>query len=291
MSHLAPPLNFRTWLEMSSLRDILSGVPQEPSHHPEGDTFTHVVMVRKSMDQAVELFRAAQQKQGNAFEKLNFNLDDTERQILQVTAWMHDIGKAGATTFRVGDTHIPWQQAHNTEFSQGRWQALQHERPKYYMPQMRRLADTSRMWQSIWRNTEGAAKKDVLFIINHHMDLRHASAEGLPKSLANQWIGADGQYVNRRRVKLLLVFFLMDRLGRGEAVGPVANANEAIGLLQRAAERVKSRRNKPQNAPAPDDPVEFLKSLGGKPDWVIPQAFKGKFGRTPTQEELDRAKQ
>jgi len=290
VNHHAPQLNFKNWLEMSSLRDILSGVPQEPSHHPEGNVFSHVMMVRKSIDQAVQLLATAQQQENNAFQKLSFNLDDTERQILQVAAWMHDIGKAGATTFRIGDTQIPWEKAYNTEFSQGRWQALQHERPKYYMPQMRKLADTSKMWQSIWRNTDPAAKKDVLFIINHHMDLRHESADGLPRSFANQLVDNQGQYVPRRRVKLLLVFLLMDRLGRGEAVGPMANAQEAVAKLQYAADRVKYRRNKPQKQPSPDDPVEFLKSLGDKPDWVIPQAFKGKFGRLPTDKESEKAK-
>jgi hypothetical protein len=37
---------------------------------------------------------------------------------------------------------------------------------------------------------------------------------------------------------------------------------------------------------APNSPIEFVKSLAGKPLPVIRIAFQGKFGRPPTEEEL-----
>lgn len=40
---------------MSLLRSMLRGVPQSPKHHPEGDVYSHVRLVRRSLNDAVKM--------------------------------------------------------------------------------------------------------------------------------------------------------------------------------------------------------------------------------------------
>ena len=120
-------MNFKTWFEMSALRDILKDVPQHPEHHPEGPVFTHTRMVRQSMDKAIDMMRNAQKKPDNAFSNFDLNLTK-EDNILRLAGWMHDIGKAGATALTVGREKIPWGE--KPDPSTGNWQAIGHERPK-----------------------------------------------------------------------------------------------------------------------------------------------------------------
>ena len=282
-------LNFKNWLMENSLRDILSGVPQDPGHHPEGDVFTHTRMVRQQLDKAIAVLKSAQQRPDNPFQNLDFDLDKEERQILRVAAWMHDIGKKTATTLNVDGQHTPWQDAGDP--SQGRWQALGHETPFHYKPQMRKLGA---IWQSIWRNTDPEAKKDVLFIINHHMGLRGSKQAGVSRKTLNKWIGKDGQYQNRRRLKLLLVFIVMDQTGR-DLPDLDAVAGRATAGMQGIASDVQKRQNRASKQPASDDPIEFLSMFVGKRDRqgnpfdreTISRMFTGKFGRIPTDDEYN----
>ncbi len=277
-----PQPNFKAWLEMSSLRDILKDVPQDPTHHPEGDVFTHIRMVRYAMDKAIEFLKEAQSTPDNAFANLNLNLTDEEKNILRMAGWMHDIGKAGATTLNIGGEHTPLKE--KPDPSKGRWQAIGHETSKFYKPEMRKLKGTP--WQSIWEKSSDSDKKDLFFIVNHHMGLRTEAASGFGKRLSNQWIDENGQYKNERKIKLLLILVLMDRLGRG-VPDPEGTAIQAIGDMQSGAEQAKRRHARPQmNQPAPDDPLEFLRLLADKPIVVKQMAFQGKFGRPMTDDEL-----
>lgn len=271
-------MNFKMWLEMSAFRDLLKDVPQDPGHHPEGPVFTHVRMVRRSMDKAIDMMRNAQSKPGNAFANFNLDLTKDEINILRLAAWMHDIGKAGATTLNVGGEHIPWTE--KPDPSKGRWQSIGHERPKFYKPEMQKLMGTQ--WQSMWDKARYGEKRDLFFIINNHMGL---TKQGFGKRLSNLWIDEDGKYKDLRRIKLLLILVLMDRIGRG-VPDPEGTAQEAIGDMQAAANELTKRRRQPKNLPAPDDPMEFIRSLAEKPPAVIRRAFIGKFGREPTPDEL-----
>ncbi len=265
----------------------MQDVPQDPVHHPEGSVWNHIMMVRRSMSRAIEMLQEAQAQPGNAFANLNLDLTDEEKNILRMAAWMHDIGKAGATTLNIGGEHTPW--AEKPDPSKGRWQAISHETPKFYKPQMRKLKGTP--WQSIWEKSGYEDKKDLFFIVNHHMGLRTQSASGFGKRLSNQWIDENGQYKNERKIKLLLILVLMDRLGRG-VPDPEGTAKQAIEDMQAPAERAQHRRSRLQTSqPAPDDPLKFLQLLADKPIDVKRIAFQGKFGRPVTDDELAIAAQ
>ncbi len=287
-----PPLphnrpDFHQWLEMSSLRDILKDVPQDPTHHPEGPVFTHTRMVRYAMDRAIEILREAQAQPGSAFANLNLDLTQDEKNILRMAGWMHDIGKAGATTLKAGDEDIPWTE--KPDPSTGRWRAISHETPEFYEPQLQKLQGS--MWQPIWDKSSEKDKEDFFFVVQHHMGLRTQAATGFGKRLSNQWIDEKGQYKNERKIKLLLVLVLMDRLGRG-VPDPEGTATQAIADMQAGAQEAQRRKSRPQTGlPAPDDPLQFLQALVDKPIEVKKVAFQGKFGRPMSDAELAIASQ
>ena len=80
---------------------------------------------------------------------------------------------------------------------------------------------------------------------------------------------------------------MMDRLGRGfPKEKRIQEALDTIQAFQTCADDLVYRLNKPQTQPAPNDPKEFIRHLSGKPKRIIAMAFKGKFDREPTEEEL-----
>jgi len=272
---------------MSTLRELLSEVPQAPEPHPEGDVFVHTRMVRRSMSLAVDILRAAQVWPDSSLTELDFNLTDEERNIVRAAAWMHDIGKLVTTTLNVG-YHISW----NNRFVKGgvaqyayrgRWQALEHERPYRFKQAMRKLKGS--LWEPIWHNSTFEAKKDVFFIVRYHMGLGHGDSRfGFGRRLSRRWVTPEGKYKNKRRFKLLFVVICMDRLGRS-VPKVVTSACDAVAMFEDGA-RFVVRQSERQSEPAPDDPVEFLRMLKGKPEQVIRKAFRGKFDREVTPEEL-----
>ena len=105
-------MNFKQFVEtrkelVQAYKDKLQGVPQDPVHHPEGDVFRHSQLVRKAIPKAVqELIVAQKNDLLLPLSLIDFNLSSQEKKILYLTAWLHDIGKATATTI----DGQPWQQ-------------------------------------------------------------------------------------------------------------------------------------------------------------------------------------
>jgi tRNA nucleotidyltransferase (CCA-adding enzyme) len=94
-----PSVGFEWMRRLGMLRhfpelEALVGVPQEPEWHPEGDVWTHTLMV---VDQAARL-RTAQ-------------YTETENLALMFGALCHDLGKATATTHRDGRWRSPGHEA------------------------------------------------------------------------------------------------------------------------------------------------------------------------------------
>ena len=124
-------MNFKQWLEMSSLRDILKDVPQSPKHHPEGTVWAHVRLVRQALPIAEALFEEERRK-GLPFSDYG-PLTGHERKLLRVAAWLHDVGKVAATAWtHPDDSKTPWQDLGNLPDDGGKWQSLRHEEPEYY---------------------------------------------------------------------------------------------------------------------------------------------------------------
>lgn len=268
-------LEFRVFFEMSTLRDKLSGIPQDPSHHPEGDVFSHTRMVRQSLEKAVSMLRNASDNPSSSLSNLDFNLSGEDINLLRAASWMHDIGKAGSTTLNIGGHHTPYNKDLERYSSWGRWQAIGHEDAENFKPQMRDLKGSP--WESMWNKLSPSDKTDLFFLVKHHMRFGVKTAKLL--------IDENGKYKDVRRIKLLLVLMIMDWLGRGESTNPVESAVDRINWFDEMAKRA-SKKNKKAKSPAPDNPADFLRLMHGKPMEIIKMAFKGKFGREPFPEEF-----
>jgi hypothetical protein len=275
---------------MASLKDILKDVPQNPRHHPEGNVWNHVKMVRQSMNDAIALMNQAQQDPNSPFSNFNMNLTQDEKNILRLGGWLHDIGKSSATKWTVDKKNkIPWKEVppeYEGEEGEKGWQAIGHESPKHFEPEMKKL-------DSIWKNMYDAAstkdKDDLWFIINNHMSLR---PEGFGKKRNNQWFDENSKYKNERKIKLLLILIIMDRMGRGtpkegdlagtsyRTVGPIALAH-----MVNSAQKHKEKLDKDQElrdiqkAKSNLSPKEFVSSWINeeKPLNALKGALRGKF--------------
>ncbi|MHA1948285.1 MAG: hypothetical protein ACW99G_03455 [Candidatus Thorarchaeota archaeon] len=147
-------------------------------------------------------------------------------------------------------------------------------------------------------------------IIAHHMTVNMGKAEEGP--LEPQHVGAEvNVYANtvaiNDRVMAVGVFSGVpsdnDKKHITIAVAPDASAKESndltdwnpidqiklSGIIKEVPREVetepgKEKISRPQSAPAPDDPVQFVQALSGKPPQVIKMAMKGKFPQLSDEE-------
>jgi hypothetical protein len=238
------------------------------------------------MAEAIEIMQEAQKRPGSSLADFDLNLTKEERDIVRAAAWLHDIGKFITTTITLEDGQvIPFSLSAMALV--GSIHAIGHEKPQNFKLACRALVGT--MWETIWKHSRLGAQVDWLFAILHHMGVNHWDVKpGFGKRLSKRWMTAEGKYKPKRRVKLLMILILMDRLGR-RIPNVRETAWDAIASFESGAHAAQRRINHPQSKPAPTDPVQFLQRLKGKPPEVIQVAFKGKFGRSPAEEELESA--
>ena len=259
------------WLAESSLGAQLR-VPQSARHHPEGNVKRHTLMVRSSMEQAIQLLRQKQQEDPEGpLANLDLNFAPDELNVLRLAAWLHDIGKSVTT-------------------DPEKLTAYGHEDPENFEKAMTNLGP---WWQSLYKRSPQDQQEDLWFAIKHHMNLDDQEGFGR-KALKIDLMGPDGRYRNERRVKVLLALLIMDRMGRGGRADfkrgeakQFAQQNtdpgrEGIqGLYASSDWRKKwgDRVAAHTSAPMPDDPEEFIRVMKekGKPDAIIQQALRGKF--------------
>ena len=266
---------------MEMLRGILKPVPQSPKWHAEGDVFAHTRLVRKALSKAVSLIANVASQPHSAFSNLDMNLDDNAIDVLKLAAWFHDLGKETGTT--VGPLNAEpenWKNVPNIDPNNHELHAKHHEKPFNFNPAFRKLMQ-SKLWQKVMEAQNFEDRKDLWFVIRNHMQLR----DNLGNKILSRIVDQQGKYKNTRRVKLLVVFFLMDRIGRFGVGGGGGEheAIESIGAMERAADKYAIR-FKRQSEPAPNDPKEFAKIV---PRNILPRALKGKFGREFSPEEID----
>lgn len=189
-------MEFKLWLE-TSFKDLLEPVPQNPEHHAEGNVLKHTRMVRKSLDTVKNLLSKESNK--FPFKNINFNLNNKEEKILKMAAWLHDIGKASATT--IGGKH--WSNG-----GEGKIQAIDHQKSNHYLPMIDKLHPTVKDMLNTLSQDE---LSDLYFCIDNHMNLRDGK---LSRRLGNLILDKDGNYKNERRIKILIYLIIMDRTGR-----------------------------------------------------------------------------
>jgi hypothetical protein len=224
-------MGFKEWLVDEGSRelakaysDALRDVPENPEHHPEGTTLKHVKLVRRAVLGAAEELRKLKSDPsfGDVLANIDFSLSYREVQILNLAAWLHDIGKATATT--IGG--LPFR---NSMGARGKIQAIGHERPDHYSPQIDMLRSVAP--ESLVRLYD--ENRDLVnFLIERHMDFAHG---GFPNHVIADFFD-NGRLKNDQRMKLLLVLMWADKMGRAKE----PNLEKSVARLKVAAE--KSRR-------------------------------------------------
>lgn len=262
-------MSYYNWLKESSLRDQLQ-VPQNPKHHPEGLVSRHTMMVRSTLNQAIELLQKKQTEDPSGpLSNLDLNFDKSEINILRLGGLLHDIGK--------GDALNP-----DTLSAHG------HENPQTFEKAMKRLGPT---WHKMYEKANEQDKTDLWWIIKYHMSLKD-DLGFQNKSLKRELLDSTGKYKSDRKVKLLLVLLLMDRMGRGgtndydwKQAKDFAQANKdaailGLGGIYKTAidSQNKQREQKPKES-LDDNPKAVVAQLRakGKTDEQIRMALKGKF--------------
>lgn len=255
----------------SSLSSLLK-VPQNPKHHQEGDVLRHTTMVRSSIDSAIKLLQQKQhQDPSGPFANLDLNFTKEDYNLLRIAGWLHDIGKSVTTDLDKLTAHG-------------------HEDPKNFEKAMNQLGPS---WKKMYDSADSSDKEDLWFIIQHHMNLSDSDGFG-SKKLKSFLLDDQGNYRSDRRIKLLLVLLLMDRLGRGGspdstvkqakqfAINNIEPGQRGIEGMYSSSQWAKDNALKiasHQSKPTPNDPMGFVTNLRnkGKNSEIIRQALASKF--------------
>jgi len=278
-------MHFKEWVlkeDQKSLAkaytDLLSNVPQDPIHHPEGDALTHIRLVRKSIQEAVKRLSALKRSPvfSEILQNIDFNVSNEELQILYIAAWLHDIGKATATT--IGGVNYSFLRQMDLSYQNdpSKIRAIGHDDIKHYGPLIGSLGPIApESTKSLYLNN----KEIINFIIDHHMSFR--KGEGFSRSFIRAYFD-NGKVINDQKVKLLLILMWADKMGRTpEAVQNAIKDNES-GLLDSAKKSIdqksKEERTSARRTSAAD-PVSMAKALVAKglSPIQVRSAIKGKF--------------
>lgn len=267
-------MNFGEWMMMEGMRDLaraysdaLRDVPENPEHHPEGTTLKHVKLVRRaisSAEQELQNLKAAPVF-SDILSDLDFRLTEDDRQILVMAAWLHDVGKTTATT--IGG--VPFRDA---EGQTGKIQAIGHEKPEHYGPQVEKMLavapeSTRRFYES---------NRDLInFLVERHMDFAHG---GFPNRVVSDFF-VDGRLKDDRRMRLLLVLMWADKMGRAKTADLAKN----IDKLRLASEKSKELARKSQRTlkgafEGGEEEFRSMLKAKGLPDSAIDAAVRSKFG-------------
>ena len=282
-------MNFQEWIAVregrkelaTAYKDTLAGVPQDPTHHPEGDVLAHTRLVRKAIPGAIQQLQIAQTSEDHPLydilSNLTFSLTPKQEQIIALSAWLHDIGKATATT--IGGN--PWQ----SQGATGKIQAIGHQDYSHYRPQLEKLKSIApQKTIDLYLQNEDL----INWLIEHHMDF--ASGQGFSKRFVSE--NFDGRHVqNTLRMRLLLILMWSDKMGRKpedtimQAIGK--NVNNLVASSERAAKRARNMANQSTSFQGgPEDFVNVLKQRQMNPQKMM-GAIRGKYPHL-TQSDIER---
>jgi hypothetical protein len=257
---------------MSSLRDILKDVPQSAKHHIEGTVWKHIRLVRCALPIAEGMFEEERRK-GPPFSDYG-HITEYERKLLRAAAWLHDVGKASTTAWTHPDgSKTPWQELGvKLPDDGGRLQSLQHEEPDYYEPVLRQLGI---VWQGMYEKTSPEDRDILRFLVDEHMGF---VGEKVSRGFVHVLMDDRGVLRSDTRVKLLIVFKLMDVIGRGSMM--VEEGREFLAEISRATERRRRfwAAQLEKNAPVSREDFVLKLRAKGLTDALIQQAAKGKYG-------------
>jgi hypothetical protein len=261
-------MGFKDWLAVEGMKelaraytDALKDVPQNVEHHPEGSVLNHSRLVRKAILFAAKSLedKKSDPVLGPILSDLDFRLSENDLTVLGLAAYLHDIGKATATT--VDD--VPFRAA----TGHGKVRSIGHERPEHYGPQVDRLMAVA---------PKGVAaayesNRDLIqFLIEHHMDL---TSGGFPKSIIMSYFDS-GKVKNERPIRLLLVLMWADQIGRAKAPNLAKNI---AGILDASKKSLKASKRSAPFSGSEDEFRAMLKARG-LDQGSIDAAARAKFG-------------
>ena len=275
-------LLFKHWLLVEDSRslarnytDLLKNVPQDLEHHPEGDALTHIKLVRKAIPNAINRLNTLKSSPlfSDVLGDMDFTVNSEELQILYISAWLHDIGKATATT--IGGVNYDFLRQMDIQYqnSPSRIKAIGHDSSPHYSPLIKSLEKFAPA------NTKALYEKNktlIDFIIDHHMQLGK-----FPKSFIREHFN-NGKAVNTQKLKLLLILMWADKMGRTpDSVVKAIGENERK-LLDCAKESIKQKLSQEKTSTRQksfNDPEAMIKQLvqNGLSKENIIKAVKGRF--------------
>lgn len=270
-------LNFSEWLIIESIkklaaqyRAMLEPIPQDPTHHPEGNVLKHIKLVRKSINKAIAYLNELKNKEPwkTILQNVSISLDDREMQIIKMATWLHDIGKVPTTTVKTDDGERHW----SVPGPEGKIRSLRHEDPEYYEPEIEKLKPNV---PSDLLNVYTTNKSLFDFLIQRHMDV---SKGGFPKWFVAEYF--DNGVIKPdlgSKIKLLLVLIYADKMGRDPFSQSSIDKNDQA--LIAASDKSKANAAKASKKAEFETPEAMAKSLKLKdltPN-KIAQAIRDKF--------------
>lgn len=246
-------MNFNNWIFLEDMKQLaraysslLKDVPQDPEHHPEGNVLTHIKLVRKAIPRAINELKAlkVQEPFSSIFSKINFDVSPKEMDILIIASWLHDIGKASATTINP---------------KTGKLTARGHQDPEHYLPHIESLLNiTPEKTRELYLQN-----KDLIhFLIERHMDL---SMGGFSNKFLKQYY-ENGVLKDEPEIKLLLILMWADKMGRTPEtiLGSLEkNKDKIVSSTKRAVELSKPPKQAKQAFEgSPQQMIKMLKERG-----------------------------
>lgn len=274
--------NFRSWLEDNKslaigYKDALKDIPQNLNHHKEGSVLNHVRLVRKSVQRAIQELKSLKNNNPEIsfiLSDIDFNLSLEEQRIVNLAAWLHDIGKATSTKMdgeNFDKKHLNWDK----EEYQGKpllsikISSPEHERSKHYAPQIEKLKKEAPI-EIV--NLYESNKELFDFLIDNHMQFTNGPSKDFIKNNFE-----NGKLKNEKRLKLLMVLMWADKMGRAGGGSTELNTNK---LIVASKKNLESTAIKPSKKPF-EGSVEDFKALlrsRGIPEDQIKNAVANKFG-------------
>jgi len=235
-------MSFKDWVleeDQKSLArnytDLLRNVPQDPTHHPEGDALTHIRLVRKAIPEAINKlsFLKSTPQFSEILGDIDFRVSSEELQILYIAAWLHDIGKSSATT--VGGMNYSFLRQMDLSYQNdpSKIKAIGHDKSSHYAPLIKGLEPVApEETKSLYLRN----KETIDFIIDYHMSFR--KGEGFSGSFIKRYFN-NGKVVNDQKVKLLLIIMWADKMGRTPDASKRASLENEESLLDSSKKSLK----------------------------------------------------
>lgn len=259
-------MNFKSWIFIEDMKhlaktysSLLKDVPQDPEHHPEGTALTHIKLVRKAIPAAIKELKIlkSQEPFSSIFSRINFEVSPEEMNLLIISAWLHDIGKASATTINP---------------KTGRLTARGHQEPEHYLPHIENLLNIA---PEKTRELYLKNKDLIHFLIERHMDL---SMGGFSNAFLKQYY-ENGVLKDAQEIKLLLILMWADKMGRTpETVlkSLEKNKEKIISSTDRAVAQQKKQLNRQKSSfeGSPEDMISMLKAKGLMKDQILTSVKK-----------------